>query len=340
MTPARFLEVRMPAWQQAEDLVAKVKRGDVQALTEEQLLTLSRLYPAIAVDAARVRGYGLDARTQHRVNALAVRMHGLLYRREPRRPLRAIGTFFARDYPRLMRRSWRYVLLSALLLGGSGVAAYAVVRLDPPAAYQLVPGPVDSLDGREGLTDRDISDRFRRIPKPPLATGVMTNNIAVAFQAFALGITAGAGTCYVLLVNGVMLGAMSAHFANSALAYPFWSFVLPHGCLELFAIVIAAAAGLRLGLSLVVPGHLTRKAALRSGAREAVQMVLGTVPMFVVAGAIEGFITPSHLPGPAKIALGVTVLATALVYLAWAGTRSRTASSQPVRGLDAQVPLQ
>ena len=178
-----------------------------------------------------------------------------------------------------------------------------------------MPGPIDLPDGEPGLSAEDMAERFRKMPRPPLAACVMANNISVAFSAFALGITAGVGTCYVLLFNAMMVGGFAAHFANHGLSYAFWSFIAPHGVLEIMAVLIAAAAGLRLGISLAVPGRVTRLASLRIGAREAVLLVLGTIPMFIVAGTIEGFVTPSHLPGAPKIALGLATGGTALACL-------------------------
>jgi uncharacterized membrane protein SpoIIM required for sporulation len=160
-----------------------------------------------------------------------------------------------------------------------------------------------------------------------MATGIMGNNISVAFLAFALGITAGLGTCYVLFVNAMMLGGFFGHFDNHHLAYMCWSFIAPHGVLEILAILIAAAAGLRLGLALAIPGDMTRGASLRAGAREAVLLVLGTIPMFLVAGSIEAFITPTELPGAAKILLGLTAGAAAMAYLLLAGRQGEVTAS-------------
>ena len=177
------------------------------------------------------------------------------------------------------------------------------------------------MDNMPGLSAEDMSKRFRNMPKPPMAAGIMLNNISVAFYAFALGITAGIGTCYVILLNTMMLGALAGHFANSQLDYQFWSFILPHGILEILTILIAAGAGLRMGISLAIPGSVTRMDSLRSGAREAVLLVLGTIPMFIVAGIIETVITPSYLSGDIKIALGLVVGATTIVYLLLCGRR-------------------
>jgi len=328
MTPARFLETRGAAWDRLEALVRKARRG-VSALTEHELHELTRLYPAVAVDVARARMTRIDPQTQHRINRLAIAAHGLLYRRQRRRVWPAVIRFFGRDYPRLFRRLWAYMALATAVFLVGGLGAYATARLRPSTAYLFIPGEVDLVDEEPGLSPEDASERFRRIPKPPMASHIITNNIKVAFLVFASGITAGIGTCYVLFINAMMLGGFAAHFDNSRLGYELWSFLTPHGALEIFAILVAAAAGLRLGLSLAIPGRVTRRTSLKIGAREAVQLVLGTIPMFVVAGTIEGFITPSYLPGSAKIALGLAVLGVTLAYLLLVGHgREKAASSK------------
>jgi uncharacterized membrane protein SpoIIM required for sporulation len=317
--PARFIEERRDAWDVLERLVKKAGRKGVAALSQDELHRLSRLYPAVAVDVSRARMYDLDPKTQRRINQLAVAAHGLLYTRARSRPGRAVWRFLRDDYPRLFRRLWHCVSLATAIFLVAGLATYASTLIRPSAAHLFVPGGLEMPDSEPGVTAEDISERFRQLPRPPLAAAVMANNVSVAFNAFALGITAGIGTCYVLLVNAMMLGGIAGHFANHGLSYPFWCFVTPHGVLEIMAIMIAAGAGLRMGLSLAIPGRLTRKASLRRGAAEAVLLVLGTIPMFIVAGAIEGFITPSHLPGGLKIVGGLVVGAAALAYLLLAG---------------------
>ena len=336
MGPARFLEVRGPVWDRIEALLDATKHGGVGALTEDELVELARVYPSVAVDVARARAYRLEPRLLRRLNSLAMRAHGLLYRREKRPLWPVIVRFFLEDYPRLARRLGRYVLLATALTGLAFASSYAAVVAEPATAYAFVPGPVDAVDGLQGLSEEDMSERFRKAPEMLLATGVTTNNISVAFSAFALGITWGVGTGYVLLYNGMMLGGLAAHFANHGLAGVFWTFVAPHGLLEILAILIAGGAGLRLGLSLALPGNVTRGASLRIGAREAAQLVLGTIPFFVVAGSVEGFVTPSHLPAAAKLTIGVGLLALALGYLLLAGHRATRGS--PSRAPGPKVP--
>ena len=319
MTPARFLETRRPAWDRLAALVAKTRGRGVRALDDDEMHELARLYPAVAVDVARARMLKLDRRTQQRVNSVAIGAHGLLYRRRKTRVWRAVGRFFVRDYPALFRRLWPYTTLAAVLFVVAGLATYLTVRVRPSTAYLFIPSAVDLVDAKPGLSAEDMSERFRRMPTPPMAAGIITNNISVALHAFALGITAGLGTCFVILFNAIMLGSLAAHFANHSLSFAFWSFITPHGVLEILAILIGAGAGLRLGLSLALPGRVTRRASLRAGARDAVLLVLGTIPMFIVAGLIEGFVTPTHLPGADKIVLGLLAGGLAMAYLLLVG---------------------
>lgn len=318
MKAARFLETREPAWEQLDVLLKAAGRKGAAGLTDEQLHQLTRLYPAVAVDVARARMLSMDAQTQARINRLAIAAHGMLYRRRHVRPLKAIYRFFMRDYPRLFRRLSAYTLLAAGVLMVGAVAAYVSVRVDPATAELFVPQGLDIYDS-EHVTAEDVSERYRIAPKGIMTGFITTNNIQVSFFAFALGITGGIGTCWVMLVNGMMLGGFIGHFANHDLTYEVCSFLIPHGALEIFAIVVSAGAGLRLGLSLAIPGGQTRLASLKGGARDAVLLLMGTIPMFVVAGCVESFVTPSYLPGSVKIVVGLLMLTATLAYLLGVG---------------------
>jgi uncharacterized membrane protein SpoIIM required for sporulation len=160
----------------------------------------------------------------------------------------------------------------------------------------------------------------------------MTNNIWVSFQAFAGGITFGAFTVYVLIQNGLVLGALGATLSTTApRALRFWSLILPHGVIELMAIFIAAGAGLILGWSLIAPGNVSRWDALRKASRDALPLVGGVVAMLIVAGCIEGFITPSPLPARLKLAFaGLTAIGLTL-YFSRAGRQVRAPQGGQLR---------
>lgn len=327
MTPARFIETRKPAWERLEQLLAQAGVKGASALAEKELHELTRLYPAVAIDAARAKMYRLDRSTQERINRMAIAAHGLLYKQRRRKALPILLRFFSADYPRHFRRLWPYVVFSAVLFFVSGLGAYVTVQLRPSLIHVFISQRLDIADSKKGMSADDMRERYRRMPNAPMAAGIMSNNISVAFNAFALGITAGIGTCLILLYNATMLGAFIAHFTNHNYGYACWANLAPHGVLEIMAILIAGGAGLRLGLSLAIPGALTRKASLRAGAKDAVLLVLGTIPMFIVAGIIEGFVTPSYLADDAKLALGLLTGATALAYLLLAGRGRRAAHS-------------
>jgi uncharacterized membrane protein SpoIIM required for sporulation len=163
--------------------------------------------------------------------------------------------------------------------------------------------------------------------RPVLASSIITNNIQVAFQCFAGGIFLGVGALVMLAFNGVLLGAVSAHFANAGLLGYLWTFVVGHSVLELFSIWIAGAAGFRLGLALIAPGQLSRGDALVVTGRQAVRMVGAAVVLLVIAGAIEGSISAGDLPLAAR--LGVS--AGSVVFLGLYLLNGRRSDGKTVR---------
>ena len=153
---------------------------------------------------------------------------------------------------------------------------------------------------------------------------MLVNNIRVSFLAFALGIVFCVGTAAVLIQNGYLLGAVMGLFHNVGEPAKFWGLILPHGLLELTAIVVAGAAGLRLGWTLIAPGDRPRTTALAEEGRRSVVIVLGLMLAFIVAGLIEGFVTPSGLSTPLRIAIGVIAEVAFVTYII---TRGRLAES-------------
>jgi len=151
--------------------------------------------------------------------------------------------------------------------------------------------------------------------KPLASRAIMTNNISVGFLTFAFGITAGLGTMYMLTFNGVMLGVigMACHFAGMSLKL--WDFVAPHGVLELPSIFIAGGAGLRIASGLLFPGYLPRKESLVRAGTEAVRLLLGTIPILVIAGIIEAFVSPTGLATSLKFSMAGALFILLLTYL-------------------------
>ena len=274
------------------------------------------LYPSACADLARLRALGAEPDLVDPLNRLIIRAHGQVYRGTPASPW-SLGAFFLRDYPRLFRQTWKFTLASFLISLATACAAYCTVQDSPQTVADIMGGNDREFYGEKSLAD--IRERFGHEGNPMLSSFVITNNIRVALTAFAFGISFGLGTIWVLAVNGAMVGGIAGAYAKSGIAWQMWMVLLPHGALELSAIVIAGGAGLLMGYGLCArPAHAAQ--ALREDAVRAVQLAFGLVPAFVLAGLFEGLVTPSDaINQGAKVILGISAAAVFWLYLLVAG---------------------
>jgi uncharacterized membrane protein SpoIIM required for sporulation len=155
--------------------------------------------------------------------------------------------------------------------------------------------------------------------QPQASAGILTNNLTVGFTTFALGITGGVGTVWLLALNGLLMGVIAAACHQAGMSLSLWSFVATHGVLELPSIFIAGGAGLLIARGLLFPGLLSRRESLRLAGTQAARLLLGTVPLLIVAGFLEGYVSPSELPAAAKFAFAATLGTIFALYLARAG---------------------
>jgi uncharacterized membrane protein SpoIIM required for sporulation len=226
--------------------------------------------------------------------------------------------FVTRDYWRAIRARRRQLAIAAVLLFGSSLLSGVWADRDPGAAAGLAPG-----GAYQAVTQPRPHGSNLRLPageRTALAGQIFTNNIRVTLLAFAAGIGAGVGTALLLIWNGVLLGVVGGLAVGSGNGRVFFELVTAHGVLELSCIVVAGAAGLRMGWALIEPGTRTRAAALGYEAREAIAIVLGTAPWLVVAGLIEGFLTPAGLGLPMVLVIGIGAAA---VYWTLVGVLGR-----------------
>jgi uncharacterized membrane protein SpoIIM required for sporulation len=166
----------------------------------------------------------------------------------------------------------------------------------------LGPEIVDKIEHHQMWTDSILT------AKPQASSAIMTNNIGVCFYTYAGGILAGLGTIFLMFTNGLNIGVVGVACGQHHMALSLWSFVAAHGALELPAIFISGGAGLRLGAGLLFPGILQRKDALALAGSESVRLISGTVPMLIVAGLLEAFLSPTHAPLALKFAVCVCLL--------------------------------
>jgi uncharacterized membrane protein SpoIIM required for sporulation len=291
MPSVRFRQEREASWRALEGLVDRVQRKGLGSLSGEELGRLPVLYRAALSSLSVARAIALDAALLTYLNALAARAHVVLHGgREPFST--AFRRFWIRTFPRAVRSLGRHTALAVLLtVLGVGVAWREIGR-DParfsdfvPPAYAQGRGPEASDDDlRQVLQTKDT-------PRSALihfSSFLFTHNATIGLASLGLGFAAGVPTAYLLLTNGLILGAFSWLYGSRGMSWDFWAWTLPHGVTEIWALLLCAAAGLRMGQALVFPGRQSRLVSLRRAGDTAGVVALGSVAMFLVAGLIEG----------------------------------------------------
>lgn len=312
MISTSWIEKRKPYWQKLETLVATGSPG-VKKLGHDELQELSLLYRQTAADLAAIRQDPSSVHFARYLNQLMARAHNIIYAGHRASPW-AMVHFFTRDYPRIFRRNLRYSVLAVTVFLVGGLAGAALTLQDPDFKLQfLSPRMLQKIQRKEMWTDSIIS------VKPQASSAIMTNNMSVSFLAYAAGITAGLGTLFMMFHNGVLMGVIGVACASSGMSLSLWSFVAPHGALELPAIFIAGGAGFKIAHGLLFPGMLPRRDSLAAAGREATSLVLGVVPMLIIAGTIEAFVSPTGIPVTLKFAMSAALLVLLNVYLFEAG---------------------
>ena len=306
-------------WQQFHTQVQHLLRGGRRALrrlSPTALHTFMTDYRRISADLSRARSLGADSHTLVTLNRLGVLGHNVLYGYPPPTVGREPRAWFS-AFPRAVRaHSWA-VWLAAGLFFVPACISYVAVQQQPEYAYDLV--AEDFIEFTP--TDKAHLHRIPHLFRPIAASAIITNNIQVTLLAFGLGLTAGLGTCGVLLSNGVHLGAVAGWLALQGYSAALWGWIMPHGGTEILAIILSGAAGLLLARAIIAPGAVKRTTALKRVAPQALVIELGCMVMLIIAGVIEGFVSPSELAYPARLAVLVVSLCGWGIYLIRTGVR-------------------
>jgi uncharacterized membrane protein SpoIIM required for sporulation len=312
----KFINERKNVWQRLEELLQLLDRMTLRKLHREEVRELGRIYRRTASDLAIARAESRDPRLINYLNSLVIRAHGRIYRADPQGGQR-IRNFFSRDFPQTFRKTWRYTATSFAVFLIFMAIAFFGTRHDPDfSEFAGVPAYA-----REVVINHRVHWWERLNNENQIgSTQIFTNNIRVTFYAFALGAIFGLGTLYVLAFNGAQFGAITAltyhaGYGNDLLL----GFVISHGVIELSCIFIAGGAGLLIGTAILMPGNLSRADAFKSRGLDAVKLIVGCIPVLVVAGIIEGFVSPQPIPPGIKIGIGLITGITLFSYLLLAG---------------------
>jgi uncharacterized membrane protein SpoIIM required for sporulation len=318
----RFLDERRPGWDELRRLTEEAKRKP-ERLGPDGVRRLGALYRAAAADLAFARRSFPGDPVVERLEALVGRSRHLVYDAPTRRG--SFVRFFARDYWRLVASRPLPLFVAAFALFAPAILSGTWAIRDPGAAAGLVPPEYRAVTEPHGGGDLGLSSD----EKAQFSSEIFTNNIQVGFLAFAAGIALGVGTAALLVFNGLLLGTVTGLAVEAGNGSTFFELVSAHGVLELSLIVVAGAAGMRLGWAIVEPGRGTRTAALVAEGRRSVAIILGTVPWFVVAGLVEGFVTPEGIGASGAVAFGAILAAPYWALLVWRGWLSVRREPEP-----------
>lgn len=341
MTKRDFLAARRPRWDRFEDLLGRFDRRLLGGRTAGEVAELSRGLRELAADLAVVRARGWGEGLDGYLNTLLGRGHTAFYAAPPTAsglgPVAQAADYLVRGFPRVFRRNGRFFLVAAALFFGPFFASWAAVAANPALADRLLPAEAqaefdemyaedggldpDAGDGADGEGDGGGAFDFGSYgdQRAGMAGFYVYNNVGIALKCFALGITFGAGTVYVLLSNGIFIGAVFGYAGVRGNGERLYSFAITHGAFELTAIAVAGGAGLMLADALLHPGRRSRLGNLMVRGREAIQVAAGAAGMLVVAAGIEAFWSPAPIAPGIKYAVGSALWVAVAGWLLLAG---------------------
>jgi uncharacterized membrane protein SpoIIM required for sporulation len=316
MSSNRFINERKGAWQRLEDLLTLLDRMSLRRLHREEVRELGRIYRRTSSDLAIARAESRDPRLVNYLNSLVIRAHGRIYRAGALEGGRRVRRFFALDFPQTFRRTWRYTAASFAVFMVFFLASFLGTWRNAEFSDLAGVSPAwraENTDARsrwwESLNEANQVG----------GAAIMTNNIQVMFYAFALGALVGLGTLYVMALNGASIGAVLALTYRAGYGNELVAFMAGHGVIELTCIFIAGGAGLLVGGAILIPGDLSRFDALRLRGRDSIQLIVGCIPLLVLAGIIEGFISPAPISPTIKFSVAAATGLALYTYLLLAG---------------------
>jgi uncharacterized membrane protein SpoIIM required for sporulation len=312
MNIQRWIARREPGWRQLDNLLKRVEKRGLKSLAPAEIQQLASLYRSVSADLARARTHQAGEMLINDLQKLTSRGYSQVYQGSRRQEWQAVLEFYRHGFPAVVQQSRGYIALAFGLFILACLVAWWFSWRDPAFLELIVPPRI-----MEQVRDRGELWMGSILGVEPFASSqIMINNIRVSFAALAGGMFAGLGTTYIMLLNGVLIGAIATLVGQNNLAIPFWAFVFPHGSLELPAIFLAGGAGFLLARAIVFPGRYRRLDALKLYGNQAAQLMFGVVPLLVIAGIIEGFFSPNPaVPDLLKYVVGTGLFVGLMWYL-------------------------
>lgn len=309
MKEEKFINLNINHWKQLETAASSFKSKGRKGFNKQDFEDFMNLYNKACSHLSYSRtNYGNTSTTQY-LNKLVSNSQEFLYSTRVTSG-KKLYHFFVCEFPMLLLQYKYAILIAMLLFAAGGLLSFTYTLQNPSNALAFLP---EQFAANIESFGEDVA--AESWDNPVMSSFILTNNIRVGFLAFASGIFLGLGTLYILIYNGFPLGSLAALSVQKGISLKFWSLILPHGVLELFAIFVCGAAGLIIGYSLINPGKYSRRDSLIIKVKIAVKLVLGTIPIFIIAGIIEGFFTGSQVTEYTKLGFALATLVALLLYI-------------------------
>lgn len=314
MKQEQFVARRQAHWKTLESFLGERSIKGEDSSTPD--FDFPHVYRQVCHDLALARSRMYSQPLINRLNELVILGHQRMYRRRPLL-LRQIANFFSQEFPALVRQEWKLVTVSAFLFLGSLLLMLATIQFLPDLVYSVIDAEqVATIEEMYSPEQHERLGRERAAESDILMFGFyIRNNTGIGFRTFAGGVFFGLGSIFFLLFNGISIGSIAGHLTQVGYTETFWGFVSGHSSMELTAIVLSGAAGLKLGMALVKPGRKSRGHALRDNASVAIRIVYGAATMFIIAAFIEAFwSSKAALPFELKVGVGIFLWILMLIY--------------------------
>jgi uncharacterized membrane protein SpoIIM required for sporulation len=309
VTVHQFINSQKAAWKELEAFIAQCNRVSLARVPMPEFSRGSLLYRQAIADLGYARMRFPDHPVVRELDRLLAQAHSAIYQAR-RGKARNWWRFWIETWPALIRQESSHIVTATAIFWAMAVLGFCMASFFPQLESLFISDAMRQSMAKGQLWTQAITGIA-----PQASSTIAQNNISVALLTWALGITSGIGTLWLMIFNGLMLGIIAAACFRAGLIGPLAEFVIAHGSLELPAIWIAGGAGLMLGRAMLLPGRYTRSIEIKLAAIRSVQIVVGTVPMLLIAAAVEGFVSPSPLPGIWKALLGAVLATLYLLYI-------------------------
>jgi uncharacterized membrane protein SpoIIM required for sporulation len=317
----KFLAAERRSWTELDAILSRLEADPHRRLELEELKRFYFLYQKASADLAQLSTFAFEPQIRRYLESLVARAYGEVHEARARERRASPISWFARQFPAVFQRHLRAFLLASTIFLAGSIFGGAALRFDPEAKAVLMPFEHLQGDPARRVAEEEQARRDRLSgAHSTFSADLMTHNIRVSLLTLGMGMTAAAGTVLLLFYNGVILGAVAIDYALAGQTKFLLGWLLPHGVIEIPAILIAGQAGLLFGGAMLGWGsHETLRRRLRRISPDVMTLAFGLAIMLVWAGIVEAFFSQFHepvLPYELKIAFGIVELAALILFLA------------------------